>query len=110
MFDSSFNDDDPRQRLSELVDGEADAGSVQRACAAWRESPSMRASWHAYHLIGDVLRSDDLAHPVERDEAFLASLRSRLAAEPVVLAPAAAAAADTPRRRRTWAAPAAMAA
>ena len=44
-------------------------------------------SWHAYQLIGDVLRSEDLAAEPAADEAFLVALRARLADEPVVLAP-----------------------
>ena len=43
--------------------------------------------WHAYHLIGDVLRSDDLASAPGRDAAFLQRLSARLDDEPAVLAP-----------------------
>lgn len=78
-----------REHLSVLVDGELDADEAQGACALWREDASMRSTWHAYQLIGDVLRSDELASPPGRDEDFLASLRERLAQEPVVLAPEA---------------------
>jgi sigma-E factor negative regulatory protein RseA len=46
-----------------------------------------RADWHAFQLIGDVLRSEDLASTAQHDAAFLQTLRSRLAQEPVVLAP-----------------------
>lgn len=74
--------------LSALVDGELDESAVTSACAAWRDDARSRAHWHAYHLIGDVLRSEDLASPATRDNAFLTSLRTRLAQEPVVLAPA----------------------
>jgi sigma-E factor negative regulatory protein RseA len=74
--------------LSALVDGELGSDAGARACAQWREDPQARASWHAYALIGDVMRSEDLASPVDRDCAFLARLRARLADEPVVLAPA----------------------
>lgn len=77
----------PRERLSALVDGELDANVVAQACAAWRDDAEQRSTWHAYQLIGDVLRSDDLASEPSRDVAFLSALRSRLAAEPVVLAP-----------------------
>jgi sigma-E factor negative regulatory protein RseA len=38
-------------------------------------------------LIGDVMRSDDLASTAAKDSAFLTALRARLADEPVVLAP-----------------------
>ena len=76
-----------RERLSALVDGELVGDAATQACAHWRESGSSRASWHAYQLIGDVLRSDDLASDPARDSAFLMALRLRLADEPVVLAP-----------------------
>jgi len=75
------------ERLSALLDGELRADAVAGACAAWRADGRMLETWHAYHLIGDVLRSDDLASPAARDAAFLNRLRERLADEPVVLAP-----------------------
>ncbi|PXW97040.1 RseA-like anti sigma(E) protein [Sphaerotilus hippei] len=75
------------EELSALMDGEVDAQIVARACRSWRQDAGQRTSWHAYHLIGDVLRSDELSSPPSRDEAFLQALRSRLAEEPVVLAP-----------------------
>ncbi|MEF7614707.1 sigma-E factor negative regulatory protein [Aquincola sp. MAHUQ-54] len=76
-----------RQALSDLMDGAADESGVVSACAAWRGNAEARADWYTYHLIGDVLRSEDLAHAPARDEAFLAALRGKLADEPVVLAP-----------------------
>ena len=75
------------ERLSALVDGELAGDPASQACSHWRESGAARASWHAYQLIGDVLRSDDLASDPAHDAAFLLALRSRLADEPVVLAP-----------------------
>ena len=98
--------DDPRRWLSALADGEADA--VPHGCRLWREDEAARRTWHAYHLIGDVLRSDELARVPARDAAFLAGLREKLAAEPVVLAPAMAAA-PAARRRQAWLMPAAAA-
>jgi sigma-E factor negative regulatory protein RseA len=98
-----------RERLSALVDGELEAHVVVQACSAWRDDAGHRLTWHAYQLIGDVLRSDDLASEPGRDVAFLSSLRRRLAAEPVVLAPQpleVAASADPvqpgPSRARGW--------
>lgn len=87
MKNRSLAPDDARAALSSLMDGEMAAGDGDAAFAAWRHDGQARASWHAYHLIGDVLRSDDLAADPARDERFLQSLRARLAAEPVPLAP-----------------------
>ncbi len=75
------------ERLSALVDGEVADDEVKQACGDWRGDALLRERWHAYQLIGDVLRSDDLATAPGRDEAFLRRLRERLADEPVVLAP-----------------------
>lgn len=116
-----------RQRISLFVDGEADAAAAQSIASAWRDDPALRRTWHSYHLIGDVLRSDELAIAPSRDEQFLQRLRDRMALEPVVLAPAvkpspplqderhaptraAAGFAALRSRRRRWQAPAAMAA
>lgn len=110
-----------REALSALADGQAQASDVSRACSAWREDADARASWQAYHLIGDVMRSDDLAQGSGSAD-FLAKFRDRLAQEPVVLAPASAhAVASQPvvtsaptnvvaLKRRTWAGPMAVAA
>lgn len=94
-----------RELMSSLADGEVDSAAA--ACALWATDPDARQAWHAYHLIGDLLRSDDLAAAGGHDESFLLTLRGRLAAEPVVLAPMAVPA--VPGRRR-WLAPASMAA
>ena len=101
---------DPRWLMSAMADGEADADELARACAAWASGDApARGRWHAYHLIGDVLRSEDLASAPRRDQAFLERLRARLEDEPAVLAPQPMPAA-APARRPAWAMPAAMAA
>lgn len=103
------------ETLSALVDGEAAPEGVARVCTVWRSDASARQTWHAYQLIGDVLRSDDLASAPARDEEFLKRLRARLADEPVVLAPAPLQAAQpvpmaVGRSARRWRAGAAVAA
>jgi sigma-E factor negative regulatory protein RseA len=105
--------EEARSWLSALADGEAAA--AEPACAAWRQDAEARRTWHAYQLIGDVMRSEDLARPAAGDAAFLAGLRERLAAEPVVLAPepvpaVAPGAVVSARRRQAWLMPVAAAA
>lgn len=78
-------DDEPGRWLSAATDGDAQA--IDRACRTWRDDAEVRATWHTYHLIGDVLRSAALASPPSRDSAFMQGLRHKLAAEPAVLAP-----------------------
>ncbi len=87
--DDSASRGDDAQDLSALMDGALRGSSADAACALWRNSARAREDWHAWHLIGDVLRSDDLATTPARDAAFLQALRGRLASEPVPLAPAA---------------------
>lgn len=108
-----------RQDLSALMDAELASDAVLRVCRGWSQDAETRATWHAYHLIGDVLRAEDLATPPACDEAFMQTLRARLVLEPVPLAPAplmpshsvpAAQIAATGRASRWWMAPAAVAA
>jgi sigma-E factor negative regulatory protein RseA len=99
------------EQLSALADGEVDAAAAAAACGAWKTDSELRRTWHAWHLIGDVLRSEDLASGAERDQRFLVALRARLALEPVVLAPEARPAAVPGRRvGGRWLLPSAVAA
>ncbi|MDO9003870.1 MAG: sigma-E factor negative regulatory protein [Aquabacterium sp.] len=124
MSDRRMDDDLPFEALSALADGEADVAEVARACASWRDDAKVRARWSDYHLIGDVMRSDELAD-ASGSSHFLKSFRERLVQEPVVLAPAglvarhqpsvvdigvAAMPPAEPLRRRVWAGPMAVAA
>ncbi len=108
---------DPRWQISALADGEADAAQCGRGCDAWADADAgsvARRSWHTYHLIGDVLRSDDLASPPGRDRVFLERLRARLAEEPALptLRPQVSSVEVRARapRRTAWVMPAALAA
>lgn len=76
------------EQLSALFDGVAEETELDRLCQQWADEET-RAQWHTWSLIGDVLRSEDLAQTPSHDAHFLATLRERLAQEPVVLAPAA---------------------
>jgi sigma-E factor negative regulatory protein RseA len=88
----SVNDPDSsaalRRALSSLADGEGSTGDASMVFAGWSQDEELRSAWHAHHLIGDVLRSEDLASTSAHDEAFLKSLRGRLALEPIPFSPA----------------------
>jgi len=99
--------EDRRAALSALMDGEPHA--ADEACRAWRDDGQSRADWHAYHLIGDLLRSDEHRCDAAHDALFVARLRERLGHEPVPLAPQSGVVA-TRRRRAGWFVPAAVAA
>ena len=49
------------------------------ACAAWARDAALRADWHAWHLIGDVLRSEDLASDPRHDRRLLRRVAVALA-------------------------------
>lgn len=106
--DPPVDRDDPRWWMSALADGEAGPEECSRGLGAWADAGSVaRERWHAYQLIGDVLRSGDLAHAAELDRDFLARLAARLDAEP---APAAPVVDLAVRRRSRWMLPAGLAA
>lgn len=79
--------DPVREALSALVDGQADAAAAGEGVSHWRDDDDAKDTWHAYQLIGDVLRSEDLAAG-HRDRLFMQRLHARLMQEPTVLAPA----------------------
>lgn len=121
-------DDRDAESLSALMDGCASEAEAQRLTQHWAKDAKARHDWHAYHLIGDALRSTELVQSADHDRAFLAKLSARLAQEPVVLAPQIQGAVDVEvdrevpsratvrpsvaalRARVRWAAPVAVAA
>jgi sigma-E factor negative regulatory protein RseA len=76
------------EHVSAFVDGEGlDApASLDQWLAGFDHED--RSAWSAYHLIGDALRSDDLAIHPAKSETFLAGVAARLEAEPHILVPA----------------------
>lgn len=100
----SNTSDGEAELLSALADGELDAHQVALACAHWHPGNSAHATWLAYHLIGDVLRSEDLASSPRSGHAAFERFCERLAREPVVLAPAPAlhGVAASRSRRKPW--------
>lgn len=89
---SSARDHDPRlHALSALHDGQADADELALALQACRSDPQVMRAWQDWQLIGDVMRSEELAPARGRDDAFLERFRAELAREPVVFAPTSSA-------------------
>lgn len=106
-----------RARLSAIMDGQADEAEVQRWLQDDASIEAVQEDWHTYHLIGDVMRSADLATGQAHDQRLVLAVREALQNEPVVVAPTALPAAqstlrhDAPRatrpRWRLWGAAAA---
>ncbi|AMM14508.1 MAG: sigma-E factor negative regulatory protein [Pseudomonadota bacterium] len=87
------------ERLSAFVDGESfdDSGDLSQFLSGFTQKD--RAAWSDYHLIGDALRSDDLAASPEASSAFMNAFSARFEAEAHVFAPAAIPAASAERAR-----------
>ena len=68
-----------QELLSALVDGELTGPELEQALAL-AEDAQGQANWQLYHLVGDVLRSPDLAHHSQHD--LLSGLRAQLTQEP----------------------------
>ena len=72
------------ENLSALMDGELQGYKLQSAITAVLSDPYARSAWHAYHVLGDVLRSEELSRAAQ-DLQFLTKLEVRLAQEPLPL-------------------------
>ena len=84
-----------RETVSALMDGQL-RGADASAALQMMASDEARECWQVYHLVGDVLRSPDLAHHSQHD--LLSGLRAQLAQEPPLQAlsePVAETAAET---------------
>ena len=69
-----------REQLSALADGELGADGVARVVQKPGAHDEVQATWHAYHLIGDVLRGGEQA-VCSGSSGFLNRLQARLAVE-----------------------------
>ncbi len=73
--------DDNKQRVSALVDGQLEGEELALGLQLLADDPQAREAWHAYHLIGDVLRQPALAASTPAPD-FVERLSVRLAQEP----------------------------
>jgi len=70
-----------REQVSALADGQLHGVAFAATVAQLGGDEDGRASWHVYHLIGDVLRSSELG-TCQHDREFVARFSARLQAEP----------------------------
>ncbi|MCT9809424.1 sigma-E factor negative regulatory protein [Acidovorax sp. Be4] len=68
-----------REQLSALADGQLAPEDMAQALA-FADSGEGRQTWQLYQLVGDVLRSPELAHHARHD--VLSGVRAQLAREP----------------------------
>lgn len=78
---SMTNDVNDREMLSALADGQLQGDAFEAALAYSAGDGEGHATLQLYHLVGDVLRSPDLARPA--NPAFMSRLRDQLAQEPL---------------------------
>jgi sigma-E factor negative regulatory protein RseA len=88
-----MNKIEDQELISALADGQLHGEAFARGIEAATADDAALRTWQAYHLVGDVLRSRELAAG-SAPEQFLTRLRPRLQAEllprPAVLPPVAA--------------------
>lgn len=94
-----MNNDTQFEKISALADGALDQNEMD-ALLKQLYSGSGRQAWDTYHLVGDALRSDDLATPLSAD--FDARFAARFASEPVLMAPPAGQPAKTGNQNGGW--------
>ncbi len=86
-----------QELISALADGQLQGEALARGLEVAVSDPVAREAWHTYHLIGDVLRSGEIAAG-SAPMAFLDRLQRRLQLEQRQMPEAAVAAELTPVR------------
>ena len=86
-MNSQLNNRHEHEWVSALMDGQLRGDELQAALASM-DCEGARECWQVYHLVGDVLRSPDLAAQ-PADSTFVARLSERLAQESRPSAPVA---------------------
>lgn len=83
------------EKISAFMDGEIAGVEATGQLSRLKEDASLRATWSAYHVIGDALRGEK----VWLSQDFSAKVMARLSDEPTVLAPHRRALTQTTVRR-----------
>lgn len=71
--------------LSRLMDGELSPDEAKRLLESLCADTQLRSQWAAYHVVGDALRSHEVA--AEHSAAFCSRVADAISREPTVLAP-----------------------
>lgn len=71
----------PADSISALADGRLSAVDAKQVVDHLLADEEALATWHAYHVVGDVLRSQELAPSGADGLAFLARFEQRMAQE-----------------------------
>lgn len=79
-----------REQISALADGQLQGDAFAQAMACAGDDDGL-ATWQLYHLVGDVMRSNELAR-ADGSNQLLSRLREQMAQEPAVQRPEALAA------------------
>jgi len=77
------------EQVSALIDGEMDRGEAEATIGRLCADPALLRQWHELHLVGDALRSNEVAACDVFQ--FCARVSAAIAQEPTVLAPRPAA-------------------
>ena len=82
--EENLRDENPEmwELVSALADGQLRGAEFARVVRMVNETENARVAWHAYHVVGDVLRSKELA-ACAGDAAFAARFQKRLQGESV---------------------------
>jgi sigma-E factor negative regulatory protein RseA len=78
---NELNSTSSSERLSAFMDGELSVNESAQVLDRLLVDTQAKETWHAYQVVGDVLRSAELA-PNQSDLAFLEKLEHRLSQEP----------------------------
>ncbi|HYE36535.1 sigma-E factor negative regulatory protein [Methylocaldum sp.] len=79
-----MSDDDLKQKLSLLLDGELSKSDSLALMSRVEGDAELRKQWHRYRLISELMRSEKT---LLVDDSFVDRVRDALASEPTILAP-----------------------
>lgn len=76
-----------KQQLSALIDGEGDLERSEHLLLAAQSNGEVARAWREYHLIGDVMRGDNVLGAKQSSSSMVSRVLTQLEHEPTVLVP-----------------------